>query len=132
MKNLIEEIEKKKTNIDGFTASDYGEGYLECVDEILELLNQYNLITAPKSIKLSEIVKRLNEFYVDEYITHRENNTIYIHRKDESYLIDSIIEIFNSKITEIQLDYLYDETKWLYTLWIAGTEIVDDLKELKE
>lgn len=126
MKNLIDEIEGHKFS---YAYDDFRKGYNGGLNVAIEVLNQYNIITAPKSIKLSEIVSKLQEFYADEYVTHKENNTIYIHRKDESYVIDSIIEIFNNKITEIQLDYLYEETKWLYTLWIAGTEIVDDLKE---
>ena len=144
MKNLIEEIERviqalKAERQKCFEEIDYPlsqvdklEARILAYEDVLNVFKYYNIFAAPKSIKLSEIVSKLEEFYVDEYIIHRENNTIYIHEKEESYLVDSIVEIFNNKIAEIQLDYLYDETKWLYALWIAETEIIDDLKEIKE
>jgi len=127
MKNLIDEIEKKKSNIDGFAMSDYGEGYLECVDEILELLNQHNLITAPKSIKLSEIVERLNacdkrnkfKKIIKTYETTVVENTEF--KKEYIY-------ISKNKIFDLSEYMFKDYYKWLYTLWIAGTEIIDDLE----
>ena len=86
-------------------------------------LTDYNIITAPKSIKLSEIVSRLN-CQVERY-------NDYINLYDDTYEEDDIRDyslfIKNNKIDEIHI-LPTNEFKWLYTLWIAGTEIVDDLE----
>lgn len=46
---------------------DQDENYLQgmsiAYENCIMLCNQYNIITAPKSIKLSEIVEKLKEFY---------------------------------------------------------------------
>lgn len=138
MKNLIKDIKESIIDSSDFLKNlkemsvDFARGYIAAIaTNVEEIINQYNLITAPKQIKLSEIVERLNRFYIDEYAIYRDDTShwTFIHRKDESYLY-SIVEInHKGQIKEIGLDYLYDETKWLYVLWIAGTEIVDDLKE---
>mgnify|MGYP006322019585 CR=1 FL=1 len=73
MIDLIKEIERL-TDYLGDSECHYNTGVYDCLD----ILNQYNIITAPKSIKLSEIVKRMNDFYeTDEYIVSKENNKIY-------------------------------------------------------
>lgn len=58
MKNLIEEIEKLRTT-DKQIYVPYTDGKNKGINECLKILNQYNIITAPKQIKLSEIMKRL-------------------------------------------------------------------------
>jgi hypothetical protein len=90
--------------------------------------NKTITITAPKSIMLSEIVERLNC-----YVKHIKN-TIHLYDIEEDWFdeYDTSVSYFliieNNKIINVLLSQC-DEYKWLYTLWIAGTEIVDDLGE---
>ena len=131
MKNLIEEIEKLKFEpINEFTHS-RTIGFNEGINECIRTLNQYNIITAPKSVKLSEIVDGLNEIYEPNIYFNKELNAIGYGEYDKMWFMDtwtSIALIKNNKISKI-LKITSEETKWLYELWIAGTEIVDDLKE---
>ena len=121
MINLKNEIEKLK-NRGGWTNDEF---YHCGVNDCLRMLDQYNIITAPKSIKLSEVVKRLK---------NNENTIIRIERyKDNSFAIfcDSCWVLTSSNHIEIlhhQFIHLFQQTKWLYTLWIAGTQIVDDME----
>lgn len=130
MKNLIKEIEGLKVETK-YENDGYLDGVNEGVDKCLDILTQYNLITVPKSIKLSEIVDKLEIIYFGDYNIHRVNKEIYIHEKGTTYYSDYKIEILGNKMTDIQLDYLCDEAKWFYTLWITETEIIDDLEETK-
>ena len=100
------------------------------IDRMLSL-NQYNIITVPKSVKLSEIVSRLNEIYEPNIYFNKELNAIGYGEYDKMWFMDTwtaIALIKNNKISKI-LKITSEETKWLYKLWIAGTEIIDDLKE---
>mgnify|MGYP003304293691 CR=1 FL=1 len=111
--------------------------------------NDFILITAPKEIKLSEILDRLNKEHkaiingnvIYEYKLHRngwynEDGTPY-HISDisiDSYhygkkLVSAIR--FTPKMTIIEIDF-GEKYKWLYTLWIAGTTIIDDLEGQNE
>lgn len=107
------------------------------VDKVFKILDQYNIITAPKSIKLSEIVNKLNEFYCI-----KKEIRVYVDKDKEGYIekvidvnlgniqISSIhIRIFDKKIMYLtSTPFAGDWFKWLYTLWIAGTTIIDDLE----
>lgn len=138
MKNLIEEI--KNLKYIGLFNDDYGLGYNignnKAIEKVLEILNQYNIITAPKSIKLSEIVSRLNEHYNTKIIINRKPTSYYncyiVCRKSLAENEDYELLIRDNKIDDIDEFCCYsndDNTKWLYTLWIAGTKIIDDIKE---
>lgn len=127
MKNLINKIEYHKREKGMYNYFPFNEG----LDKAIEIINQYNIITAPKQIKLSEIVSRLNEIYEPNIYFNKELNAIGYGEYDKMWFMDTwtaIALIKNNKISKI-LKITSEETKWLYTLWIAGTEIVDDLKE---
>ena len=102
------------------------------------LLDQYNIITAPKTIKLSEIVDKIcdtnykSECWVEPIRLGKGNYKIRTQYGD-GYWGDYDFYIEDKKIVMYQDDYLlpFDKFKWLYTLWIAGTIIEDDLKEEK-
>lgn len=132
MKNLIEEKLKEIQDLCELTEEKYQikpKGFL--VDNYLRIqddINSYNLITAPKSIKLSEIVKRLKDIFKDLCsITCKRVFPIftYIYYED-----DIIITIDKEKniILNIEFTNTFIELKWLYALWITGTEIIDDLE----
>ena len=105
------------------------------VDRVLSLAN-YNIITAPKTIKLSEIVDKIcdtnykSECWVEPIRLGKGNYKIRTQYGD-GYWGDYDFYIEDKKIVMYQDDYLlpFDKFKWLYTLWIAGTIIEDDLKE---
>ena len=147
MENLIEEIEKiiedlKFERQKCFEEIDYPlsqvdklEGRILAYTDIVMALNQYNIITAPKSIKLSEIVDILKECYHTKIKIIKKPKKYY-----DCYLVcrKSLVDkeeyellIRNNVIGDIDEFCCYpkeDIRKWLYTLWIAGTEIVDDLE----
>ena len=108
------------------------------VDRVLSLAN-YNIITAPKTIKLSEIIDKIYDTeYSGECYVHAIKCDNGHHKNDyrirvqygvgfwgdfEFYIVDGKIS------SNYDMDLPRDEFKWLYTLWIAGTIIEDDLKE---
>ena len=122
MRNLINEIHELK---------DYENyDYDQAITDVEILLNQYNIITAPKSIKLSEIVNKLKNAFVDlgniDYEGFIEIGYGFITLNDEIVIT---IDLDSQKIVLIEFTNTFIELKWLYTLWIAGTIIEDDLKE---
>lgn len=124
MKNLIEEIEGHKFS---YAYDDFRKGYNGGLNVAIEVLNQYNIITAPKSIKLSEIVSRLKDCKVErysDYISLYDTYTDTLPFDIETEMKDYLLLIKGNKIEKV---HCID--KWLYTLWIAGTEIIDDMKE---
>lgn len=154
MKNLIKEIEKRfgmaKDNycccLDEEKydlANDYYELAGLC-QSCLKVLTQHNIITAPKQIKLSELIDKIydtkysSECYVKAIKCssgqYKDDYHYRIHIEyGEGYWGDYEFYIVDGKISSaFDMNLPRDEFKWLYTLWIAGTEIVDDLKEYDE
>lgn len=147
MKNLIDEIERvievlKTERQKCFEEIDYPlsqvdilEGRILAYKDVLNVFKDYNIITAPKIIKLSEIVEKLkNSFdcYTTECKLYREQNKIEVDYYYYSYvecLSSGYVVITNNKIEILVADTSTDIHKWLYTLWIAGTVIVDDMEE---
>ena len=132
MKNLIEEIKKLKPQI---ITDKYSDGFQNAIKMVLNKLNQYNIITAPNQITLSEIIDNIYEtkFKSESWVEPiKEGNNYYRIRVQygDGYWGDYEFYIRNNKIEINENDYLlpFNEFKWLYTLWIADTEIVDDLE----
>lgn len=140
------DLKEEKLTVSRATISSYAIGWNDSIDNIK---SKYNIITAPKEIKLSEILDRLNKEHKEiingnviyEYKLHRngwynEDGTPY-HISDisiDSYhygkkLVTAIRFTPKMTITEIAFG---EKHKWLYTLWIAGTKIIDDLGEQDE
>lgn len=142
MSDLIKKIECLKLS-DSFIIGEYSFGFTDgknkAIKEVLELLNQYNIITAPKTIKLSEIVSKLNEIFggsefSSEIYFNRELNAIGEGEYDKNWFMDTwtpFIYLKENKISRI-VKLGSESTKWLYELWIAGTTIIDDLEEQYE
>lgn len=145
MKDLIKEIEEiivslkrqykncfEEIDCPLFT-SDEIRGKILAYKDCLNLLNQHNIITAPKQIKLSEVVERLEQHFHKTKFYLYDNKTIgfdyidYDGCEEFAYLIG-----LNDNMTIKHIDYDLNENdfKWLYTLWIANVEIIDDLEEL--
>ena len=131
MIDLIEKIHELK---------DYENyDYDQAITDVEILLDQYNIITAPKTIKLSEIVKKLKKSLTNP------KNKVNVYKENENEIVIKIsyfaIGTFVDETTIDLSDKIYDidgfnnlmssRFKWLYTLWIAGTIIEDDLKEEK-
>ena len=123
MKNLINELEKRKINKFKTFEED---AWNNALDKAIKIINQYNLITAPKSIKLSEILEKLNISKWQDFQATKQGNAISI---DNNNCFREYLNIENNKITDISDDMQVNEYKWLYTLWVANVEIVDDLEE---
>lgn len=140
MKNLIKKIEKiivslkrqyqncfKEIDCPLFT-SDEIKGKISAYQDCLNLLNQYNIITAPKQIKLSEIVEKLKNNYSYDNITIERNSTYTrIIGRTQHHLYSTTETLFDIDFNKT-LDKPNFHYKWLYTLWIAGTIIEDDLE----
>jgi hypothetical protein len=144
MKNLIEEIEKiivslkrqyqncfEEIDCPLFT-SDEIKGKILAYQDCLNVLNEYNIITAPKNIKLSEIMSKLQERAGVEIYFNRELNAIGYGLYDEDWQQNTwhTFVAFNKDLTikKINIRPQDNNIKWLYTLWIAGTEIIDDME----
>ena len=132
MINLKNEIEKLKDNIQDV----YLKGGTDALNQVLKMLDQYNIITAPKSILLSELIDKIcetkfkSECWVEPIRLCKGNYRIRTQYGD-GYWGDYEFYIRNNKIEINENDYLLpmNEFKWLYELWIAGTIIEDDLEE---
>ena len=136
MKNLIKEIEGLKRSD---TKVSFDEGFNKGIDKCVETLNKYNIITAPKQIKLSEVLDKICELYEEiieeEIYFNREINSIGYGEYDEDWMQNSwhTFIVFNKNLTIKNINLRpQDNIKWLYTLWIAGTIIEDDLEVLKD
>lgn len=125
MKDLIKEIEELQDRfIDN--PSSLTTGRMDALGKVLDIMEQHNIITAPKSIKLSEILVRLeNEFSEQCFFYNKDRKRIEVGTL--SYWLASIY-IKDNKIDLRDKDK-FDYPKWLYELWIAGTEIIDDMEE---
>lgn len=126
MINLRDEIQAKKLNIECYHNEKYTDGFFDGIDECLEVLDKYNIIAAPKSIKLSEIINKLNS------CDNRNNWNIIVDATKTLVLENSNFEqeyfyINDNKIFDLSDCMVHDDYKWLYALWITNTEIIDDI-----
>ena len=139
MIDLKNEIERLKLS-DSFIIGEYSFGFTDGknkgIKQVLELLDQYNIITAPKTIKLSEIVSKLEtsfNYYCTQCRVLKEKDKTIIEYYNYSFIeceYEGYIVIKDNKIIDCDGKLsLEDNFKWLYALWIAGTIIEDDLKE---
>lgn len=139
MKNLIKklkiyECEYEKNSLGIIFLKDC---YLK--EDIDNILNQHNIITAPKSIKLSEIVSRLEEIYIGfdaKIVSEKKNEHIILWCKtslSKHFILEINMRNNNIKglnpIVAMNEDCFMNSLKWLYALWLAGTEIIDDMEE---
>lgn len=122
MIDLRKEIEKLK-NRGGWTNDTF---YHTAINDVEVTLNQYNIITAPKTIKLSEIVSRLNDNNYKKFEVVKMNTHFLI---ENTNFYRQYFELKDNKVSNISEEMQIDEFKWLYTLWIAGAIVEDDLKE---
>ena len=145
MKNLIEELEKALQDTErlyrhtseiynSYLKSHY-RGKMEAYMNILDSLKGYNIITAPKSIMLSELIDKIYEtkFKSESWVEPIRESDITLRIRvqyGDGYWGDYEFYIRNNKIEINENDYLlpFNEFKWLYTLWIAGTKIIDNLE----
>lgn len=137
MRKILEQRLENARNDWLLDKSDYLRGQMVAYRDCLNLLDQYNIITAPKTIKLSEILDRLKKEYSNVAIAEYHYNFISIglyheYWDDNEHIeyIERVVDVRDNKITYINREepLKYYKYKWLDILWIAGTEIVDDLK----
>lgn len=138
MKNLIEEIEKlKRIEVECVLDEVCNKLINKGLDDVINLLNQYNtinIITAPKRILLSEIVERLKEsneyldFEIETTLDFKKAIGVNYKSYDGEYYFDECV-VFNENMTIERVCLESTKYKWLYTLWIAETTVIDDLKE---
>lgn len=129
MIDLKKELEAMKFSI---PEDSYEAGINEGIVESIEILDQYNIIAVPKTIKLSEVVSRLKETIKEEFSMedgYRCEKAIgyYIRCFEDWDFIEIVGFDRDMKITRVGV--CYEGFEWLYTLWIAGTIIEDDLQE---
>lgn len=142
MKDLIKEINIYECEVERHSLGIIYVKDCYLKEDIDNILNQHNIITAPKQIKLSEIVSRLNKTSNDIFIfkLYFSENIFGDKAIGYDYFDDGINEIIfndiisfneNMEIIRIELPNI-DDFKWLYALWIAGTEIIDDMEKVEE
>ena len=133
MINLRDEIEKLKVYECEVERTSTGVRFLrDCYikKDLDNLLNQYNIITAPKEINLSEIVSKIQEQANEEIYFNREYKAIGYGEPDEDWRQSTwqpFVIFRDMKIVRVCMP-MAEITKWVYTLWIAGTTIIDDLE----
>lgn len=137
-KEIEERLENAKNDYSEYpvlSTNDITLGKCKAYQDCLDVFKDYNIITAPKTIKLSEIVDRLNEKLILETdykaSVIRYGKDIFIVVKKPFRTFDGVIAEINStnKIVKIDEKYVIENCKWLYALWLTGTIIEDDLKE---
>ena len=99
----------------------------DSVDTLMEL---YYYMSDPKKMKLSELIDKLNgsNDSAEWKVIIRCQSTVL----ENSHYPGQYIYIFdNNKIEDISEMVFSEEYKWLYGLWIAGTIIEDDMKEVE-
>lgn len=140
MKNLIEEIKELEVYECEYERNPIGIVYLkDCYlkEDLDNLLKQYNIIAAPKRIKLSEILGNL-KLQIEEPENlikiqfNREINCIGYGEYGEDWQQNTwktLVSFYKDLTIKNICIKLQDNIKWLYALWIAGSEIIDDLEE---
>lgn len=129
MKDLIKEIEEFKNSC--FYNEDYGNGYNDAITDIVDFLNKH-LISTSKTIKLSEIIERLEKtlketIYIEKY--KDGSISLYAIYYDVDYINFNRIEFVCIKDKKIEsLNINGDSFKWLYELWITETIIKNDIR----
>lgn len=123
-----------KEKIDNFYETERREPWWrdECyyvIDGIEKIIEQEEkdtiFLRVPRKVKLSEIVEKLSPHYKYFKIFYNsEINAIGFKEPTSNYFI-RIVEFDNNKISLIYL-YTSDNNKWLYTMWITGTEVIID------
>ena len=139
MKNLIKKLKIYECE---YETSSLGIIFLkDCYlkEDIDNILNQHNIITAPKSIKLSEIVSRLEKIYTGceaKIVVEKKKEHIILWCKttlNKHFILEINMNNNNIKgldtIVAMNEECFMNSLKWLYALWIAGTEIIDDIEE---
>lgn len=146
MIDLIKEIEKSLENTrklyeqvyESMPVKSYYHGIIVAYEGILKSLEDKNIITAPKEIKLSELIDKIykTEYSSECYVKsikcdngqYKGDYRIHVEYGD-GYWGDYEFYIVDGKISSnYDMDLPRDEFKWLYTLWISGTTIIDDLE----
>ncbi|MCK9470160.1 MAG: hypothetical protein M0Q88_00210 [Bacilli bacterium] len=98
---------------------------LHLIDEAQQ---DYTFIRVPKKVKLSGILKRLEEYLPKEYdVWYEKCLGILIENDKEDF---KCIGIKENKINEIENQDVWEIKffpKWLYQYWIAGTIIEVDV-----
>lgn len=137
MKDLKKEIELKKINIESYHNEKYADGFIDGVNEALEVIDQYNIITAPKTIKLSEIIERLQPT-IDEKLYYKKvdfGNTAIGYDfvdgfGDECTTYFRPVVYFDENMEIIGFTFTPSDTfNWIYEMWITKTIITNDWKE---
>ena len=128
MIDLVKEIKKLKEeyNWTNLHRREHVDIKNDNIDLVLEILNQYNIITAPKEIKLSEIIERLR-IEQNDYDFRYKDSSISVWKNKWCYAVAYIDDDTLKLDFDIHDRYLFP--KWIFSLWIAGTTIIDDLEE---
>ncbi|MBO5712487.1 MAG: hypothetical protein J6R47_06575 [Acholeplasmatales bacterium] len=113
--SVKEKIEKLKDNIQDV----YLKGGTDALNQVLKMLDQYNIITAPKSIKLSEILHKIN---------YPSLNIERVKKRIDVYSGKLILFSIHVKKLHIKNVPLDGDTEWLYILSITNTLIEDDME----
>lgn len=131
MVNIKAKIEKLKDTRFIFSARGHNEAEW-LIDDVLNILNQYNIVATPKTFKLSEIInkleKELNEsLYIEKY---KNSYDVFFKDYDDYELVNRRVVFTINESMEISDIYLNvsDKYKWFYSLWNTGVKIIDDLE----
>ncbi len=120
--------EKDTSLIEMHEVGEY-EGQKVAYENCLNFLNQYNVITTPKSLNLSKIINKLNEI-------DKSNKFRAIIKVSDTVVVENVefkkeyFYVKDNKIFDLSTYMVKPEYKWLFSLWITNTEIIDDIGEI--
>ena len=99
------------------------------INVALKVLDGYNLITTPKSIKLGEIIDKLNKIDKSNKFKAiiKVSDTVVI---ENSEFKKEYFYVKNNKIFDLSTYMVKAEYKWLFNLWTTNAEIIDDIGEV--
>lgn len=120
--------EKDTSLIEMHEVGEY-EGQKIAYENCINLLNQYNVITTPKTINLSEIIDKLNKIDKSNKFKAiiKVSDTVVI---ENSEFKKEYFYVKENKIFDLSAFMVKSEYKWLFNLWTTNTEIIDDIGEV--
>lgn len=128
MTSLIEEIEELKHDS---IKNRYNccNGYSNAINDVKDVLSKYNVLTVPKEVKLSKILKFLNEsgMYMQGMRVVRDKDKVFV--LNYQGIVLSIGE--DKKIRNFNFIGPVTIFKDIYIYWFAETLIIDDMREVK-
>lgn len=132
--DLHEEISKLKRTIvtEDLISTVTADAVNNTVEKILSIIDKYDFIEVPKTIKLSEIMDKLYNDGVNIEIgkSFKDQKALGVSGYDryfDDYIFDELI-VFNDNMEIEYIGLDLQKYKWLYKLAVGKTIIINDME----